>query len=45
MTVAVAPEGYLRSAPGGGLDLAATRAVLDAATASLKALVAAHTAE
>lgn len=45
MTVAVAPEGYLRSAPGGGLDLAATRAVLDAATASLKALVAAHAAE
>lgn len=42
MTVAVASEGYLRSAPDGGLDLVATLSVLEAATSSLKALVAAH---
>lgn len=45
MTVGLAPDGFLRTAADGRLDLEATRAVLDAATASLKALVAAHAAE
>lgn len=43
MTVGVATDCYLRTTEGGGLDLPATRAVLEMATASLKTLVTSHT--